>query len=104
MSLLIFERKTNNVAVINPSKIPNEELTKINEDMSEEWSPIEIDTPCLDNEKEIPFTILDLIKVAYRNFFVVKHENKKATLDDYEKTLGRNEYNALKERKNVAIF
>lgn len=63
--------------------------------MGREWSPIEIDTPRLSNEKEIPFAILDLIKVAYRNFFVVKHENKKATLDDYEKTIGRKDYNAL---------
>ena len=104
MSLLVFERKTNNVAVINPSKIPNEELTKIIKDMGKEWSTIEIDTPCLSNEKEIPFAILDLIKVAYRNFFVVKHENKKATLDDYEKTIGRKDYNALEERENVALF
>ena len=104
MSLLVFERKNNNVAVINPSKLPNEELTKIIKNAGEEWSPIEIDTPCLSDEKEIPFAILDLIKVAYRNFFVVKHENKKATLDDYEKTIGQKDYNALEERKNVALF
>ena len=104
MSLFVFERKTNQVGVINPSQIPNEEMTKIIGDLGKEWTLIEIETPSLSNEKEIPFAILDLIKVAYRNFFVVKHENKKATMDDYEKVIGGKDYNTLEERRNVALF
>ena len=37
MSLFVFERKTNQVGVINPSQIPNEEMTKIIKDMDAEY-------------------------------------------------------------------
>ena len=52
----------------------------------------------------MPFAILDLIKVAYSNFFVVRYENKKASLDSYDKVVRRKDYNAKEERKNVAIL
>ena len=45
MSLLVSERQTNIVAIINPSEIPSEEGTKTIKAISKEWITNEIDIP-----------------------------------------------------------